>query len=42
MTLLHWACDRGNVEMARLLINHHVPINEQVLLLFLLQYPYCY
>lgn len=30
MTLLHWACDRGNVEMAQLLIDYHVPINEQV------------
>ena len=30
MTLLHWACDRGNVNMAQLLIDHRVPINEQV------------
>jgi len=30
MTLLHWACDRGNVKMVQLLIDLHVPINEQV------------
>lgn len=35
MTLLHWACDRGNVKMVQLLIDYHVPINEQVSFLLL-------
>ena len=31
MTLLHWACDRGNCEMVKLLLRNGASVNLQVI-----------